>query len=433
MKSILKKNRIIIVYFVLLVLLSTIVSANTSDTTIVDRHGQLSISGNKMVNAQNEPVVLRGMSLFWSQWIEGSKYYNSQAVKWLKDDWNCTVVRAAMGVEMGGYLENKDTELSKVLRVIDACIDEGIYVIVDWHDHHAENNQEEAIEFFKEIAETYGDEPNIIYEIFNEPLQVSWGRVVKPYAEAVISEIRAIDSNNVIIVGTPTWSQDVDFAAANPLDFNNIAYSLHFYAATHKQSLRDKAAKALAKGAALFVSEYGTCESSGDGVIDYAETAKWFEFLEENKISYCNWSIADKVEAASALTPGSSESGGWSEDQITASGKLVRDQLLLMNTVTDVQIEKELDNNGILLNYVRNYPNPFNSTTVVQFSMKERGHLTMNIVNMLGENLLNLVNSVYDRGEYSFPVDFSNFPSGNYLLSYETETSKNIIKLQYIK
>lgn len=422
------------IYVLLFIIISTsITQANISDSSIVGMHGQLSVQGNRIVDNQNEPIVLRGMSLFWSQWEEGSIYYNSQTIKWLKDDWNCTVVRAAMGVEMGGYLENKDTELSKVLRVIDACIEEGIYVIVDWHDHHAENNQDEAIEFFKEIAETYGDEPNIIYEIYNEPLQVSWGRVVKPYAEAVISEIRAIDSNNIIIVGTPTWSQDVDFAAANPLDFDNIAYSLHFYAATHNQSLRDKAKIALDKGVALFVSEYGTCESSGDGFLDYDETSKWFDFMEENQISYCNWSIANKLETASALKPGSSAFGGWTEEQITSSGKLVRDQIMFMNTVTGIEEIPELDDNDILVNYVRNYPNPFNSTTIIQFSLKRKANLKMNILNMLGENVMNLVDSVYETGTYSFPVNFNNFPSGNYLLNYKTKNSENVIKLQYIK
>lgn len=420
------------IYVLLFIFISTsILQANISDSSIVGIHGQLSVQGNRIVDNQNEPIVLRGMSLFWSQWM--GQYYNSQSVKWLKDDWNSTVVRAAMGVEMGGYLENPSFELSKIKNVIEACIDEGLYVIVDWHDHHAQRNQEEAINFFKEIATLYGDSPNIIYEIYNEPLQISWADSVKPYAEAVISEIREIDSNNLILVGSPTWSQDVDVAANNPIESNNIAYTLHFYAATHKQFLRDKAKRALDKGVALFVSEYGTCESSGDGFLDYDETSKWFDFMEENQISYCNWSIADKVETASALKPGSSAFGGWTEEQITPSGKLIRDQLLFMNTVTDIEDMPELDDNNILLNYVRNYPNPFNSTTIIQFSLNRKAHLKMKILNMLGENVMNLVDSVYESGTHSFPVNFNNFPSGNYLLSYKTQNDENVIKLQYIK
>ena len=191
--------------------------ASGNDTTIVDLYGQLKVDGNNIVNKNGDAVALRGMSFFWSQWM--GKYYNYDCIKWLRDDWKCTVVRAAMGVESGGYLTHPKSEMQKVKTVIDACIELGIYVIVDWHDHNAHNHQTEAITFFKEMAALYGDKPNIIYEIFNEPQQVSWSAVVKPYSEAVISEIRAIDPDNIIIVGTPTWSQDVDVAAGDTLNF----------------------------------------------------------------------------------------------------------------------------------------------------------------------------------------------------------------------
>src|SRR3990172_3859019 len=73
-----------------------------NDSTIVERFGLIKTAGNKLVDKNGNPIVLRGMSLFWSQWI--GKYYNYDCIKWLRDDWKCTVVRAAMGVESGGYL-----------------------------------------------------------------------------------------------------------------------------------------------------------------------------------------------------------------------------------------------------------------------------------------------------------------------------------------
>ncbi|MBQ4796798.1 cellulase family glycosylhydrolase, partial [Pectobacterium versatile] len=108
-----------------------------------------------------------------------------------------------------------------------------MYVIIDWHSHSAENNRSEAIRFFQDMARKYGNKPNVIYEIYNEPLQVSWSNTIKPYAEAVISAIRAIDPDNLIIVGTPSWSQNVDEASRDPINGKNIAYTLHFYAGTH--------------------------------------------------------------------------------------------------------------------------------------------------------------------------------------------------------
>jgi endoglucanase len=301
--------------------------------TIVDHYGALSIVGNQLVDKNGEVITLRGMSLFWSQ-IKG-KYYNYDCVKWLRDDWKCTLVRAALGVEMAdsidGYLVNKEQEYNKVITVIDAAIDLGIYVIVDWHDHHAERNEEEAIKFFKKIAAKYGDKPNVIYEIYNEPLQISWEEVVKPYSERVIKAIREIDPDNIIVAGTTTWSQDVDTASFDPLDFNNIAYTLHFYASSHKQDLRDKAQTALDNGIALFVTEFGTTEYTGDGFIDTVEVATWFDFMEVNNLSWCNWSIGDKDETSAALKPGASAKGGWSDDDINFSGHLIKDKIVSLN------------------------------------------------------------------------------------------------------
>ncbi len=286
----------------------------------------LSVEGNKIVS-NGEPVSLAGNSLFWSNngW-GGEKFYTAGTVQWLKDDWNSTLVRAAMGVEdEGGYLDDPQGNKAKVTTVVDAAIANDLYVIIDWHSHHAEQNQSEAVAFFEEMAQTYGHHDNVIYEIYNEPLQVSWSGTIKPYAEAVISAIRAIDQDNLIVVGTPTWSQDVDAAAQDPITgYDNIAYALHFYAGTHGQSLRDKASSAMNSGIALFVTEWGTVNADGDGGVASAATDTWMNFLEANDISHANWSINDKEEGASALVPGASTTGGWSGSDLTASGNYVR-------------------------------------------------------------------------------------------------------------
>ncbi|MGK9368345.1 glycoside hydrolase family 5 protein [Melioribacter sp. Ez-97] len=298
---------------------------DASPKTIVELIGPLKTAGNRIVGKADTAVVLRGMSLFWSQW--GGKYYNEECVRWLRDDWKCTIVRASVGIESGGYLSNPDAEMQKAETVINAAINLGIYVIVDWHDHHAENHLEEAKEFFKTIAQKYGDRPNLIYEIYNEPMQVSWSKVVKPYAVEVIKTIREYDPDNLIVVGNPTWSQDVDVAAKDPIDDVNVAYSLHFYSSTHRQYNRTKAANALANGAALFVTEYGLSEASGNGNIDMNEANRWFDFMEQNKLSSCNWSVMDKNESSAALKPGASATGGWNESDLTLSGNTIRNYI----------------------------------------------------------------------------------------------------------
>lgn len=299
---------------------------DTVNLTPVEKHGQLKIKGRSMLNAKDEPVQLKGMSLFWSQWE--AEFYNHETVKSLYENWNISVVRAAMAIEHGGYLENPQEEKQKVMEVIDAAINLGIYVIIDWHDHHAENHLEEAKVFFGEIAQKYGDYPNIIYETYNEPLDVSWSEVLKPYHAEVIAEIRKYDTNNIIVCGTPTWSQRVDDAAADPLEGDNIAYTLHYYAGTHRQELRDITLRALNKNLPIFVTEFGTTPANGDGFVDETEAKLWWDFLDTNHISWCNWSITDKDEASAAVKPGTFPSELHKDSVLTESGKLVKSQLM---------------------------------------------------------------------------------------------------------
>jgi endoglucanase len=299
--------------------------------TAVERHGQLRVEGNRIVDAHGDPVVLRGMSLFWSQWEP--QFYNEDAIRWLRDDWKVNVIRAAIAVHRGGYMEHPEAETRKAEAAIDAAVKLGLYVIVDWHAHQPE--PEAAGRFFGHIARKFGHLPNVIYETYNEPLREhDWSTMIKPYHMAVIPKIRAHDPDNIIVAGTQTWSQDVDKAADDPLPFSNLAYTLHFYAGTHKQELRDKAAAALAKGVALFVTEWGTTNADGDGPVFAEETRRWFDFMEENRLSYLNWSVATRREGSAALLPGASPSGQWPDRMITPSGKFVREQLRKMNHTT---------------------------------------------------------------------------------------------------
>ncbi|MBC8084481.1 MAG: cellulase family glycosylhydrolase [Hymenobacter sp.] len=293
--------------------------------TIVERYGQLRVQGNRIVDQTGTAVQLRGMSLYWSQWVP--KYYNYNTVKWLRDDWKVTVVRAAMAVDVGGYATNPAAEQAKVFTVIDAAISLGIYVIVDFHVHDAAAYRTQAQTFFRAVAQKYGNRPNILYETWNEPLDVSWSGVIKPYHQALVSTIRQYDADNIIICGTGFYSQRVDEAAANPVSGSNIAYTLHYYANTHKQGLRNTAQTALNRGAALFVTEYGTTDASGKGFVNEAESRTWWAFLDQNKISHACWSVADIPESSAALVAGASENGGWTASQLKQSGTLVRGEM----------------------------------------------------------------------------------------------------------
>ncbi|MBN1950205.1 MAG: glycoside hydrolase family 5 protein [Bacteroidales bacterium] len=297
---------------------------------IVSEYGQLRYEGIYLLNEKGRRVSLEGMSLFWHQW-EGGKYYNYDCLKWLRDDWHCDIIRAAIAVERGGYLEKPEHTEKLIFELIESCIDLDLYVLVDWHSHEAEKAPEAALEFFTKVARRYGDKPNVIYEIYNEPLQVDWTKDVKPYLDTVVSAIRNIDPDNIIILGTTQWSQNVDSASLNPVDATNIAYTLHYYAGTHQEWLRKKAQVAIDSGIPLWVSEFGMCNADGDGPIDYEESQRWFDFMEKYGISWCKWSVVEKSETSAALQPEAGPGGGWSEDVLTESGKFIRDKIRKVN------------------------------------------------------------------------------------------------------
>ena len=292
---------------------------------IVSAHGRLHVAGSHIVGKDGQPVSLAGVSYGWSQW-QAARFYNAGVVNWLKQDWHAAIIRAPLGIhEEDGYLQHPADNLARVTTVVEAALAADLYVIIDWHDHNAHLHADQAVTFFQDMARRYGKRPNIIYEIYNEPTQVSWPDAVKPYAEKVIAAIRAIDPDNLIVVGSPHWSQDVDLAAADPIKDANVAYALHFYAGTHKQRLRDKAVKAMDLGAALFVTEWGTCNADGAGPINDASVKEWLAFLREHQLSHCNWGVYDKRETASILFPRASATGGWQDVDLSPSGRYVRE------------------------------------------------------------------------------------------------------------
>lgn len=289
----------------------------------VKRHGQLSVKGAELRDASGAPVTLRGQAFGWDNWWP--QYYNAGVVTWLRDDWCVDVVRPAMGIEPdGAYLSNRAASKQRITAVVDAAIAAGVYVIIDWHAHNL--HEKEAVEFFTEMAQRYGNEPHVLYEIFNEPEKDETWPQVKQYAQTVIAAIRKHDPDNIIIVGTPEWDQRIDLVAADPIrDQANVMYSVHFYAGTHGQWLRDRTQAAVDAGIPVFVTESSGAEASGQGKNAYDEWKAWIDFMEKNRLSYLNYSVSDKAgETISVLVPGARAAGGWSEAELTESGRYVR-------------------------------------------------------------------------------------------------------------
>lgn len=313
---------------------STAASGETGEveSTPVSRHGALSVMGTKLVDAQGQPLQLKGPSSMWLNW-ESTGYAQSEVgVGFMRDDWGATVIRAAMGIEPNNaYLASPERALRDVRAVVDNAIALGLYVIIDWHDHNAHEHQEEAIEFFSMMAEEYGHTPNVIYEIYNEPLQVDWSSIIKPYHEAVVAAIRAIDTDNVIILGTPNWSQYVDVAANDPVAGDNLMYTLHFYSCTHRERERTRGDRAIAAGVALFVTEWGATHADGgtpaNPTLCEDEAQLWHDWMNENGIGWTAWKFDDCPDMSCYFKPGTPRTGDWTDEQLHGHGAFVRDRM----------------------------------------------------------------------------------------------------------
>lgn len=318
--------------FLTIMLLTLFLSCPVLAATPLSTHGRLSVKGTKLVDSKGKTFQIKGVSTHGLSWYP--EYVSKAAFKDLRDKWGVNTVRLAMyTAEYNGYCvagaRNQKTLKSRINTGVKAATDLGMYVIIDWHtlsDKNPNTYKKQSIAFFKEMAKKYKGNKNVIYEICNEPNGgTSWSQV-KSYAQSVIKEIRKIDKNAVILVGTPNWSQDVDIAAKSPIKgYKNIMYTLHFYANTHKASYRSKAEKAIKAGLPLLVSEFGISDASGSGGVNESEGTKWITFLNKHGIGYVAWNFSNKNESCALIKSSCSKKSGWTASDLSQSGKwLVR-------------------------------------------------------------------------------------------------------------
>ncbi|MGN0394961.1 MAG: cellulase family glycosylhydrolase [Coprococcus sp.] len=302
--------------------------------TPVDNHGKLSVKGTDIVDEEGNAYQLKGCSTHGITWFPD--YVDIDTFKTFRDDWGANLIRLAMYTDTGdsyGYCSggDKDTILDLLDKGVSAATELGMYVIVDWHilnDNNPNNHIDDAKDFFEIVTTKYKDYDNVIYEICNEPNGGTKWEDIKEYAETIIPIIREQDEDAIIIVGTPTWSQDVDIAAGDPLaGYDNIMYAVHFYAATHKQDLRDKVTNAIDKGLPIFVSEFSICDASGNGAVDYDEAEEWFSLIEDKNLSYAAWNISNKDETSALIDSSCSKISDWTDDELSETGDFIKGKI----------------------------------------------------------------------------------------------------------
>jgi endoglucanase len=267
------------------------------------KHGRLSVVDGRLCGSNGQPVQLRGMSTAGLQWY--GEVVNDKAFAALAKDWKANLVRLTMYVGERGYSVHPEL-IENLEKGIELAVAHGLYVIINWAVHIPGNPNDDTYRgaqgFFDRLSRKYGKHPNVLYEIMSEPNgDVDWARDLKPYAEKAVATIRANDPEGIILIGSGTWSQDIDVAAADPVAGHNLAYTFHFYTGTHGEPQLAKVRAALALGVAVFASEWGTSECKGHIGPYVPESKAFLDFLDQHQISWANWSLSDKHEGSAAI------------------------------------------------------------------------------------------------------------------------------------
>jgi hypothetical protein len=184
--------------------------------------------------------------------------------------------------------------ISKVLKpAIDYATSKNMYAIIDLHQiddtNTAHNSGADATSFWTDIAPQFKDYSNVIYELYNEPINsgMAWA-TFKTQVQTWIDTVRAAAPNNLIIVPSMSWDQHPGDAASSPPNGTNLVYTAHIYPNNWGASFQQQLATATGK-APVFITEWGysspqTAANWGDAfqtTVD-GDGANWTAWVADN-------------------------------------------------------------------------------------------------------------------------------------------------------
>lgn len=381
--------------------------------------GQIYGSCDSIVTGKE--VQVKGMSLFWSIGTEGYLFYNDASVSKLVSDLKIQIIRAAMGTsdDWGdnewnkGYTINSTYQKALIEAVVESAIKNDIYVIIDWHSHSAHEQTSSAKEFFSQMAQKYGKYDHVIFEIYNEPTDLEWYSI-KNYAEEVITEIRKY-SDNLVVVGTPSWDQKTNAAVGNTVNQENVAYTFHYYAGSHCFSGQtswgsncegENAVNAMNAGLSVFVTEWGTVNANGNGSVASTNDG-WQNWMNEHKLSWANWSVSNKAEGASIFSTSATATDNWS---YTSSGEYIKTKLssnpdsYTSCKVIDPILDVKQASSGFKLSAL---------SQGIRLSTNQNASIEIEVFDLLGQKVF-AQQDLFNQGTYIFPLD--KIKAGNYIV-----------------
>jgi endoglucanase len=425
------------------------------------REGRSFIDGVKEGREDIKLVQIRGVSFGWSNsgW-ESSRFYNALAVESMAKDWKAEVVRAAYGATSIAFTSaDAIANRARIETVVEAAIENDIYVIIDWHSHNAQNEEQNSKDFFFYMAQKYGSYPNVIFELYNEPIcsaggnscnaaagRTTWAEI-KAYAEKIIPIIREHSPDNLILVGTPEWSQRVESVQNNAIDDKNVGYVLHFYAASHRlSSWQNNIDNTIREGLPIFVTEYGTttadggqcspsisnCTGGSYNSHNASYSNEWHNYMDSKKMSSVAWNINDKYEGSAFF--GTVPNGAFDQSaanfadisKMNASGKYIFEKLNEYHKTapwgSGTSIVKPFAATGSL-------GLKFFGDSKLTVNLPQAGEVSLEIFSLQGKKLGNLLKGYQNSGVFELSFADLNLKSGTYILLLKQDSQIKSIKI----
>ena len=251
----------------------------------------------QLVNSRNERVRLRGVNAASLEWTSDGEKQILDTVRVAIQDWRANIIRLPLSQDrwFGKAPEQKDDGKAYrelVQQVVDTCALQGCYIMLDLHWSDAGEwgknigqcvmPDQKSLLFWKDLAAVYKNHPAVLFDLYNEPHDVTWdiwlkgGKVTERNRrtgaeltfEAVgmqplLDAVRASGAANVVVAGGLNWAYDMsgflDGKQLSDPTGNGVIYANHTYP-IKGDTVGQWVAKleATAKKMAIIVSEFGT-------------------------------------------------------------------------------------------------------------------------------------------------------------------------------
>jgi Tol biopolymer transport system component len=289
---------------------------------------------NQLLDTRNEPVRLRGVNTACLEWTDDGEGHIVDTVKTAITEWHVNHIRLPMNQDRWFGKAPKQTDDGKSYRalvdqVVDLCTRHGCYVMLDlhWSDAGEWGKQigqhvmpdQNSVTFWRDVATIYNIHPAVLFDLYNEPHDVSWdiwlkggkvterargGNPAKTYEavgmQTLLNAVRDTGAKNVVIAGGLNWAYDMSgFLEGKRLSDpagNGVIYANHAY--PFKGDTIEKWIAKMEKAAGelpVIVSEFGAEGRRMSGPNRNLPAEEWVRrvltALEDRKWSWTAWDL----------------------------------------------------------------------------------------------------------------------------------------------